>query len=228
MLVERQIAGLESAVVEPARLGAKSEVQRRLIELAGERCELLADVAWIRESVPALKSEYARLAAEPEIAAALAQSKKQRLGPQRGYRSDLEKLAEFEELAATRWMPIFQQSGQTRLTALVNDRTATTFTWSEASDQPVVLTASAAEAAGLDVPADAQRENVLAGQRTIAAPRITIKYLRLGRCVLRDVPAYVLPPEAEDLGNRLGRTALIEHRVRLAPQQLRMWIDADP
>jgi hypothetical protein len=43
--------------------------------------------------------------------------------------------------------------------------------------------------------------------------------------VLRGVPAYVLPPEAEDIGNRLGRTALIERRVRLEPERLRMWID---
>lgn len=229
-IVERQIAAVKSLASDPALLGGKPDVRARLVELSGERCELLAAVAWIRQTPPRLTSEYARLAAEPEVQAALQRdSTKQRLGPQRTYRADLERLKEFEDLAATRWVPIFQQSGQTRLTALVGDRAPVTFTWSEASDQPVVLTASAAEATGLKVPSDASREKITAApRRSVVARKITIDRLRLGACVLSDVPVYVLPPEAEDVGNRLGRLALIDHRVRLAPQQLRMWIDADP
>ncbi len=226
-LIERQLAGLVAAARDPVQLGGQADVRERLIALSGERCELLAELAWIRAAPGALRDSYARLAAQPEIAAALQQSdNRQRLGPQRNYRADVERLKEYEELAATRWVPIFQQSGQTRLTALVNERAATTFTWSEASDQLVVLTSSAAEAAGLDVPAAAPSESIAATpERKVTARRITLDRLRLGKCLLRDVEAYVLPPEAEDVGNRLGRMTLINHRVRLAPQQLRMWID---
>jgi hypothetical protein len=224
--IERQMAGLAAAAVDPVKLGGRPDVRRRLAELAAERCELLAAAAWIRDTVPGLKTMYAKLATQPEVAAALQRGEKQRLGPQRGYRADLTRLVEFEPLAATRWVPIFQQSGQPRLTALVNDRTPVTFTWSDETDQPVVLTASAAEAAGLSVPADAPREEIPVGsKRTVVARQVTLDDVRLGRCVLRGVPAYVLPPEAEDVGNRLGRRALLEHRVRLEPTKLRMWID---
>jgi hypothetical protein len=229
VLLERQIAGLKSAAIDPDHLSGKPDVRTQLIDLSQERCELLSAVAWIRQTPPALQRDYARLAAQPEIAAALQSERKQQLGPQRSYQRDLSRLLEYEQLAATRWVPIFQQSGQTRLTALVDERAPATFTWSQASDQPVVLTASAAEAAGLAPPQGAPLETIVAApQRTVAARRITIGKLRLGGCVLKDTIAYVLPPEAEDVGNRLGRLALIDHRVRLAPQQLRMWIDADP
>jgi hypothetical protein len=224
-LIERQIAGLASSANEPARLGGKGDVRKRIVELSAERCGLLADAAWIREAVPQLKSEYGRLAANAEVATAIKQSNRQRLGPQRRYEADLDRLNDYEALAATRWTPIFEQSGQTRLTALVDERSAVTFTWSEASDQPVVLTASAAEAIGLEG-SSAARETILAAPgRKVAAQPVTLRYVRLGRCVLRGVPAYVLPPEAEDIGNRLGRTALIEHRVRMEPERVRMWID---
>jgi hypothetical protein len=45
--------------------------------------------------------------------------------------------------------------------------------------------------------------------------------------VLRGVTAYVLPPEDEDVGNRLGRGTLAGYHVRLEPERLRMWIDSE-
>lgn len=225
-IIERQIADLAASALDPVKLAGRSDVSRRLVELSGERCGLLADAAWIRATVPGLKDEYSKLAEVPEIASGLQQDGKRRLGPQRSYRADLDRLAEFESLAATKWVPIFQQSGQTRVTALVGERTPVTFTWSEASDQPVVLTASTAEAAGINAPADAPRETIAADtKRSVMARKITLDYVRFGHSLLRDVPAYVLPPEAEDIGNRLGRLALVEHRVRMEPAKLRMWID---
>jgi hypothetical protein len=224
--IERQIRALEAAALDPVKLGGRNDVRKRLVELSTERSEMLAATASIRAAVPALKTRYAELAALPEVAAALKRQGQERLGPQRGYRGDLARLAEYESLAATRWVPIFQQSGQTRVTALVNERAPVTFTWSDDSDVRVVLTASAAEGAGLNVPADAPRETIPVGaRRTVVARQVTLDDLRLGQCVLHGVPAYVLPPEAEDVGNRLGRMALADHRVRMDPAKLRMWID---
>ena len=127
----------------------------------------------------------------------------------------------------TKWLPIYQQSGQTRVTAIVNERSPLTFTWSEASNQQTVLTAGAMDALGLHVPADAAQKTLKFGKsRTIAVRQITLETLRLGRCVVKSVVAHVLPPEGEDLGSRFGRTALAEHSVRLEPELLRMTIDA--
>ncbi len=225
-IIERQIVGLAASALDPVKLAGRSDVSRRLVELSGERCSLLADVDWIRTTVPGLKDEYSKLAGEAAVASGLQQDAKRRLGPQRSYRADLDRLAEYETLAATKWVPIFQQSGQTRVTALLGERTPVTFTWSEATDQPVMLTASTAEAAGINVPANAPRETITADtKRSVVARKITLDYVRFGHCLLRGVPAYVLPPEAEDSGNRLGRLVLVDHRVRMEPGKLRMWID---
>jgi hypothetical protein len=225
LTTERQIAGLASTAIDPVKLAGRSDVCRRLVELSSERCGLLADAAWIRATAAELPAKYADLAKRPEIAPALQQDGKRRLGPQRNYRADVGRLAEFEVLAATDWTPIFHQSGQTRITALVNEQSPVTFTWSEASDQPVLVTASTAEAIGLQVLADAPRETIAIGKQSVVARKITLDYVRFGRCLLHGVTAYVLAPEAEDIGNRFGRTALVEHRVRLEPAKLRMWID---
>ena len=226
-LFERQMKALEAGAHEPRKLGSRGDVRLLVVEFARQRCELLAAVAWIRETVPALVDQYLALSDDADLTQALRRAGDgQRLGPQRTYKADLQRLGDYEKLAATPWVPTFQQGGQTRLTALLDERAAATFTWSEGADQPVVLTASAAQAAGLVVPVDATRDAIQAApNREVTAQRITIGYLRLGRCVLRGVRAYVLPPEAEDLGNRLGSSALAEHRVRLEPERLRMWID---
>ena len=97
----------------------------------------------------------------------------------------MQRLGDYERLAATPWVPTFEQGGQTRLTLLLDERAVATFTWIADSDQPVVLTASTAQAAGLVVPADAVRETIQAtAKREVSAQRITIGYLRLGKCVL--------------------------------------------
>jgi hypothetical protein len=218
---------LEASAGEPRKLGGRGDVRSLVIDFARQRCELLAAIAWIRESVPSLMEQYLQLADDPELTRTLRRvGDGQRLGPQRTYKADLQRLGDYEKLAATPWVPTFQQGGQTRLATLLEERAVATFTWIDDDEQPVVLTASAAQAAGLVVPVDATREKIQAApQREVNAQRITIGYLRLGRCVLRGVRAYVLPPEAEDIGNRLGRSALAEHQVRLEPEKLRMWID---
>jgi len=225
--LERQIQALEANAREPRKLGSRGDVRLLVIELASQRCEMLAAIVWIREAVPAIIDQYRTLSGDDELSQALRSAGEgQRLGPQRAYKADLRRLADYEQLAATPWVPTFLQGGQTRLTLLLDERATATFTWTGDADQPVVLTASAVQAAGLNVPVDADRETIQAApHREVIAQRITIGYLRLGSCVLRGVRAYVLPPEAEDVGNRLGRSTLAGHRVRWEPERLRMWID---
>jgi hypothetical protein len=226
-LLERQMQALEANAREPRKLGSRGDVRLLVIELASQRCEMLAAIAWIREAVPAIIDQYMTLTSDAELAQTLRSGGEgQRLGPQRTYKADLRRLVDYEKLAATPWVPTFQQGGHTRLTLLLDERATATFTWTGDADLPVVLTASAAQAAGLAVPVDADRETIEAApHREVNAQRITIGYLRLGSCVLRGVRAFVLPPEAEDVGNRLGRPALAGHRVRWEPERLRMWID---
>jgi hypothetical protein len=229
-IVEQQIASLERGATRPALLGAQPGIRQQVIALSSTRNELLAGIASIRPIGATLETKYAELAGRAEVSVALRQlGDDQRLGPARNYAADLPRLVEFESLAATAWVPIYSLAGQTRVAALVGERTPVTFSWNDASDQPLVLTHSAAEAAGVTPDAGVPRETIEAAPgRKVAAQKVTIRQLRLGKLLLENVAGYVLAPDDEDLGNRLGGLTLAGHAVRLVPERLRMWIDAEP
>jgi hypothetical protein len=226
-LIDRQIAALEAGARDPRHLGRRSDARSLVIAFAGERCAILATIAWIRDTVPLLHDRYLELRGDSELNEILQNlGGDHKLGPRRSYRADLERLQQLEKLAATAWVPTYQQSGATRFTALINEFAATTFSWSTDSQQPLLLTASTAEAIGIRPAADATRETISIGpDREILATRVTLGYLRLGKWVLRGERAYVLPPEAEDVGNRLGSASLGGRRVRFEAERLRMWLD---
>jgi hypothetical protein len=225
--LQRQIAAAESAAVEPAELGGKGDVRKQIIAWSAERNSLAAALVRIRQTITDLAVRYAELASDAELAAAIRQvGGGQRLGPRRNYQSDSQNLAEYERLVYTPWIPVHWQSGHVRFTGLANDSSPITFAWIETSDQPTLLTHSAAETIGLVIPAHAPQEAVsLTKDRRVTARHVTIPYLRFGACLLKDVPVLVLPPEAEDWGSRLGRTALTGHSLRLEPERLRAWIE---
>ena len=58
---------------------------------------------------------------------------------------------------------------------------------------------------GIEVTPESPRVRVTVGRgRSVLARQVTIPYLRLGRHVVRDVPALLLPPEHEDAGSQIG------------------------
>jgi hypothetical protein len=227
--IDQQITVVTSAATDPARLGGKSDVRTKIVAWSAERNALVAAVRQIRADLPRLQDDYAALARDPQIAQTLRQlGEKQRLGPQRSYQAEVQKLSEYERLIFTRWVPVHWQGGQVRITGLFEDRAPLTFSFVESGEQQTLLTTTAAETAGISVPADAPRETIaLAPDRQVTARRVELPYLRFGGCVLRGVVAYILPPEAEDWGCRIGRGALGEHVLRLEPERFRLWIDGD-
>lgn len=60
--------------------------------------------------------------------------------------------------------------------------------------------------------------------RRAAARRVVVPALRFGRHVLENVPVWVLPPEAEDVGALIGPQAFTDCGVRLEPERLRLVI----
>lgn len=225
--VMRQVEALET-IVQPAKLGGQPDVRTKIIAWTSERNDLTQAIVEIRQTLPQLLDRYAALLQHAEIVKALRQTGDQhRLGPQRGYQADVQKLGEYERLVFTAWVPMHWQAGLPRITGLVDDRAPLTFSLLETGEHPTLLTATAAEAAGIVVPPDARHESIaVPGFRQLTARKIELPYLRFGGCVLRNVTAYVLSPEAEDCGCRIGRQAFAEHSLKLEPERLRLWIDA--
>jgi hypothetical protein len=226
--IERQIDALRAAAPEPAKLSARREVRARVVQWASERNALAAALSRIKSAVPQLKELYDRLAQTRELAEAIERLEGgQRIGPQRSYQADLDRLDEYDRYAFAPWTPAYWVGKHLRFTVLYADQAPITFAWIESGSEPTVITHTAAEAAGISVPGDSEWQSlVLDTTRTVRARRIIASRLRIGNVLLRDVPVLVLPPEAEDWGCRIGQAGLAGHQVRLDPERLRLWIDA--
>ena len=137
---------------------------------------------------------------------------------------DVKRLGDYDKLVFTSWLPVYRQAGETRLAAIVNEQATVTFTWSEETQDRLLLPASALESCGLALAKDApQRQLKLVG-RNLAARELKIPFLRLGRHVVKNLVAWVLPPEGEDLGARLPRNVLAGLRVNIELDRLRLTI----
>jgi hypothetical protein len=222
LLVE-QLARLEREATRPDALGSRDAVRGTLARLGQDRATLAIDLVWIRTTAAGIAERYGQLAADENLAALIGQSgDRQRLGPARNYRAEVRKLEEYDKLAFAPHAPIYLQSGSVRVAAVVNDAACITFSWSDASDAVTFLPASVVHSAGIEVPADARRETLKIAGRTIEAREIFLSSLRLGSCHAKSAAAFVLPPEAEDLGAQLTPQALSPWRVKVERERLRL------
>jgi hypothetical protein len=223
---EEQIKELQAQAVEPRLLPAAPDVRTKMIELSNLRHRLTLSVVAIRRLKSQMDADYERLAEDEEVAAALSRlGGSHHLGPMdNGYVTRIRRLDEYEEVVFTAWSPLYIQSGRIRVGAILNERIPVTFTW-QTSAEPTVLTAGMVAAAGLTVPKSAETIQMAFGQgRRLTVRRIIVPTIRFGGHVLRDVPAYVLPPEGEDLGARIGSEGLAGCQVAVEPERLRLVI----
>lgn len=220
--ITQQLTSLERNVSEPSRLCCRGEVRARLIAFSRDRSLLQLALLWIRTHAPRLVEEYARLAKINEVAAVLKQLEGEKLGPLKSYIPEVKRLADYDKLVFTDWLPVYQQAGQTRFSVLVNDQAPVTFTWSEESHGQLLLPASTLESCGLSLPKSAPQQKVNLGDRHLLAHEVTVPSLRLGRHVVKSLSAFVLPPEGEDLGARLPRNALTGLKVSIELERLRL------
>jgi hypothetical protein len=218
----QQLATLESTVSEPSRLSLRGEVRARLVAFSRDRSLLQLALLWIRAQAPRLAEEYARLAKLEDVAEAFKQLGNEKLGPLKNYGVEVKRLAEYDKLVFTDWLPVYQQAGQTRLSAIVNEQAPVTFTWSEESGSKLLLPASVLEPSGLNLPENSPRQAVQVADRTLTVRELSVPTLRLGRHVAKNLTAWVLPPEGEDLGSRLPRQALAGLRINIELDRLRL------
>ena len=223
--LESQLDALLAKVTPPEALAGRDDVRIELARLAQDRCTLLVDLTFVRDAAAQIGPLYERLAEDPAVAALLGQvGEKARLGPARHYAAEIRKLDELDAVAHAPHAPLYLQSGRIRVTAAAGDA-CLTFTFNPASDAVTYLPASAAETAGIEVPQDAPRQVVKIADRQLEVRRVTLGSVRLGSCAARDVVAYVLPPEAEDLGAQLAARSLSPCNPRVDLARLRLILD---
>ena len=114
------------------------------------------------------------------------------------------------------------------MSLLLNDQTPAVFSIRH-STGPTVIPATLAKAAGVKID-DAARPTtyVVDGQRRLAVQKVTIPQIRLAGVVLKNVAAFVLPPEGEDLGAKLGHDAYDHLDCRIDGRRLTMRVTTPP
>ena len=215
-------AGRGRGAVAPQELGSVGAVRTKIIELIDVRLKLTAAVQQMRRLAAKTETAYRPLRDNPTVTSALRElGEAHRLGPARPYKTYLRRLPQYESAVLTDWTPAYLQGQELRFSGLLDERTRVTFSWNP--DQELALIPSSmAELAGLEIAADAKEDVLQVGDRMIRVRRFRLRYLQFGNCLLRNVNAALLPPEAEDLGASLGEAAFTGHKVVVQREQLRM------
>jgi hypothetical protein len=224
--IEEEIKALDRVAVAPEKLGGAPVVQQQLIHLISARGTALLGVSAARRDASALSDEYRPLLENEDVRAALRQlGGEHRLGPLRDYASDVRSLDAVEQFVFAQPQPLYLQSGRLRLGAILGERIPVTFSWSP-KNEPTLITANIAQAAGIQPDASAPQTTVACpGGRSFAARRVVLESLRFGKHMLRDVEAFVLPPEGEDCGARISPAAFKGYRVVAEPALLHFRIE---
>jgi hypothetical protein len=223
--LEEELHALDRLAMAPDKLGGAPWVQPRLIDLSSGLNAILLGVFAVRRQAESLADEYRSLAENKEVREAIKQlGEGHRLGPLRDYSSDLRRLEEFEQFVFNQTTPLYLQSGHLRIGAILNERMPVTFTWQKSSE--VVITTAMAQAAGIAPEGNAAERSIgCGGARRLPAKRVELKSLRFGRHILADVEAWLLPPEGEDVGCRIGGAAFHGLQVAAEPALLRFRIE---
>lgn len=212
---------INSQMTDVTGTGEQTPLQQAMIELVNARTAVQLAVLAIYRDAPPVDAEYQTLKKDESIRAALKQiNSSARLGPARNYPRDIARAEVIATNAFTTEIPGYLESGQFRVAAMLNDLQSVTFTL-QMKDSPLLLAASVAERLGLTARdfAESPKEVDIAGRRLSARP-VKLASLRIGAGYWKDVPALVLPPEAEDLGSQLSPGVLAGYEVSLQPRRM--------
>jgi hypothetical protein len=192
-----------------------------MIDLVNARTAVQLAVLTIRRDTPKLEAEYEVLKTATSIQSALKQiNSSARLGPARNYQRDVVRTEAIAPSAFKNEIPGYLESGWFRMSAIVNEAHPVTFSL-QPRDGPLLLAASAAERLGLTAKdfTEPDRKVEVFGRQLTAHP-VKLASLRLGAGVVRNVPALVLPAEAEDLGSQLSSVVLAGYRTVVQPRRM--------
>lgn len=212
---------LVSTLPDVTGLGEQTPLQLAMIELVNARTGVQLAVLTLLNEAPQLATAYQPLSGDEAVIRALRQlGGKARLGPMREYERDIQRARSLEAGCFRQDVPGYFEAGQFRVPAIINRQHPATLSLGPQSG-PIVLTASVAQRLGISAEKLTQPELELQVQgRQVKAKPIVLETFQLGSAVVKQVPAVVLPAEAEDLGSFLPLESLPGYRLQPLPRQM--------
>ena len=219
---QRAVELYQRTATHPAKLGDENATRGAVVSLIVSIQELQLHTAQLRREVTELETKYADLANQPKVEELLgAMSPSAKLGPGMSLNSVRRRLADFAEQADAEMIPIYLESGQVRVGAIVNDRYPATFTWSEDTSHAVITDAMYRAWTGQTANGTLRSWRPNSGSRTRCRQE-SLDYIRIGSAVLRDVEVLVLPPEQESVGAVIGPKLLNSYQAVCIPAELQL------
>jgi hypothetical protein len=212
---------LRRQYVPSAQLGLSAPLKPAMSDLIIVRNDLMLRLLPLLEAMDRLTQHYDSLQQDHGVIAALASlSPPEKLGPSKGFRDTWKIVDKLQPMVFSEGMPVSREGRFYRVTAIVNERQPLTFCFL-GTGEPTLIPQNLAEAAGLTIDPKALRIKlrVARGRQETAWP-MKVPRLRFGRAVLHDVDAYILAPEAADMGARIGASAFSGYRVQLDVDRL--------
>jgi len=220
------LEGGKRQYVVPAQLGLSPPLKTALSDLANVRTDSMLRLLPVREEIDDLNGRYDSLRHDKSVAAEIRSTGQQEsLGPLKNFRDEERFIDKLQPLVFSESLPIVREGPFYRVTAIVNERQPLTFSYMGTGGQPTLIPQNLAEAAGLAIDEHAAKIKVpVGGGREEMAWPTKVRQLRFGRHVVRDVEAYILPPEAADLGARISAAALPGYHVQLDTDRLTLTV----
>ncbi len=207
---ELAIEQLHKLYVPPDRLGTAAPLKSALVDVVNARTEVTLRLLADHDTPCDLPQRYQTLGKDPAIAAAIAaEDDKIQLGPQKGLCERWKFILDsFDANLLGESLPVYRDGHAFRFTAIIDDRRPLTFTLDNV-DEPALIPQNLAEAAGLSIDSDAPKKTYHVGDgRDVKVQVVKIAQVRLCGHVIKNVTAYILPPEAADVGARVGPNSL--------------------
>ncbi len=213
---------LKASCVVPREVGALPAVRLSVVELIATRHRILLTIARLRATFSTLPDRYKKLAENQVVMDAISDNGKLSLSRHTRFERELRRLAQWEQTLLRADVPLYFENGTDRVGGILNRCAPTTFTWTP-EEEPVVLTANTAQAAGISVPPDTPVVSYrLNDKHTIKVRQVRTPYLQFGSCILRDIDTYILSPDQEEAGNRIGPKAFTNEKYAIEPEWLRL------
>jgi hypothetical protein len=232
--LDAQVKGAATAVeqlkrlyIRPEQFGLSAPLKPALNDLVVIRADLMVRLLPMQEAMDRLTKRYDALHNETGLTAAIASLKtSDLLGPSRNLLDGWKIVDKLQPMVFSDALPVSREGHFYRVAAIVNERQPLTFSFVAnggfvGTGEPTLIPQNLAEAAGLTVDAKAPQIKLrVANGRDEMTWRIKVPQLRFGRQVLRDVDAYILAPEAADIGARIGAGAFAGYHVQLDADHL--------
>jgi len=217
---QAQLAAKLREGLPPAEtLGGLAPLKGLLAEQCALRAEFVLGYLEANRLEAGLAKQYAELAKNRELMDALAELPNQMLGQAKRLATDQKTLQKYRATAFAANVPFYREGKRIRVSLVLNDELPATVSWHDENDA-TLLPYSVAQNLGLTEKARGKAEQLTLPKEKLNLQGwfATLDKVRVGQSFAEKVSVFILAPEHEVLGGRLGYEL---------QQQLLLTLDAD-